>query len=301
MDIGQVIHFLAGPVIGGGIGYFTNFIAIKMLFHPRTEVKIGNFTLPFTPGIIPRRKDRLARAIGESVAARVFTETDIKEIFLSDGMKDAVSDSFLEILFGRDGTRSAAELLSGFLSEEEFEVFQNRLDEAMYRKVHMVINRTDIASMVSAECAKVLKEKAQGTLLSKVLNQSRISAVSDYMGTHMQKYAKENVETMLMPILREETAHMFVSPTEELLSEIQISREQVRQMLGDIYEKFMSEYSMRVVRLFDIASLTEKKIIEFRAEEIEELVNQTIKREMQAVVNLGGVLGVVIGFVNNFF
>lgn len=52
--------------------------------------------------------------------------------------------------------------------------------------------------------------------------------------------------------------------------------------------------------MFDIASLTEKKIIEFQVEEIEQLVDQTIHREMQAVINLGAVLGVVIGLVNAF-
>lgn len=63
----NIVSLLAGPVIGGVIGYFTNYIAVKMLFRPKTAIKIGSFTVPFTPGIIPKRKPALARAIGQAV------------------------------------------------------------------------------------------------------------------------------------------------------------------------------------------------------------------------------------------
>lgn len=45
------------PLISGMIGYLTNYIAIKMLFHPRTK------TLGFQ-GLIPKRKAKLAKNIG---------------------------------------------------------------------------------------------------------------------------------------------------------------------------------------------------------------------------------------------
>ncbi|MCU6762480.1 Predicted membrane protein [uncultured Roseburia sp.] len=295
----EVIHFLAGPVVGGIIGYFTNFIAIKMLFRPRKEIKIGKYVLPFTPGIIPKRKDKLARAIGEAVAQQVFTEEDIEEIFLSEGMKDSVVESLLASLGQGEHMYTLVELLGGVMSEDEFEEFQNNLDRMIYRRVHLTINRSNIAERISEECTKILKEKTNG-LTSKVLNPGRISSISDYMGTRVQQYAKENVETVIMPLLRDETVQVFVKPLDQLLSEMQADEERLREIIGKVYEKFMSQHSKKMVKLFDIASLTEKKIIEFQVEEIEALVDQTIHREMQAVINLGAVLGVIIGFVNTF-
>lgn len=38
----EILHLIAGAVIGGLIGYCTNFIAIRMLFRPRTEKRSGN-------------------------------------------------------------------------------------------------------------------------------------------------------------------------------------------------------------------------------------------------------------------
>lgn len=296
----EIIHFLAGPVIGGIIGYFTNFIAIKMLFRPKHEVKIGNFTLPFTPGIIPKRKDQLARAIGETVAEKVFTEEDIQQIFLSDGMTEAVAEGFMDTIYRGQSSISLQELLDGILSEYEMEDFQKNLDNTMRRKVHMTINRTDIGERVSVECSKLLREKVRGTVAAKFLTGERISSISDYVGKHMQQYTKEQAETLIIPIVRKEITQTFETPLDELCTDIKVGKEQIKELLRRSYRKYISQYSIKMVKLFDIASLTENKIIAFQVEEIEALVNQTIKKEMQAVINLGAVLGVIIGLVNAF-
>lgn len=296
----EIIHFLAGPVIGGIIGYFTNFIAIKMLFRPKHEVKIGNFTLPFTPGIIPKRKDQLARAIGETVAEKVFTEEDIQQIFLSDGMTEAVAEGFMDTIYRGQSSISLQELLDGILSEYEMEDFQKNLDDTMRRKVHMTINRTDIGERVSVECSKLLREKVRGTVAAKFLTGERISSISDYVGKHMQQYTKEQAETLIIPIVRKEITQTFETPLDELCTDIKVEKEQIKELLRRSYRKYISQYSIKMVKLFDIASLTENKIIAFQVEEIESLVNQTIKKEMQAVINLGAVLGVIIGLVNAF-
>ena len=60
----NIITILSGPIVGGLIGYFTNFLAIKMLFKPLNPIKIGNKTLPFTPGIVPKRKNQLGKILG---------------------------------------------------------------------------------------------------------------------------------------------------------------------------------------------------------------------------------------------
>ena len=68
-----VVKYIWGPLVGAVIGYFTNFIAVKMLFHPHKPWMIGKFRVPFTPGIVPKRKDQLAHAIGDAVGNYLFT------------------------------------------------------------------------------------------------------------------------------------------------------------------------------------------------------------------------------------
>ncbi|MFR6276302.1 MAG: DUF445 domain-containing protein [Blautia sp.] len=84
------LRLLAGPLIGAVIGYCTNYIAVKMLFRPLYPVKIGNWTLPFTPGIIPRGKSRLAKALGSAVGDHLITKQDLEDMLLSDGVKNTI-------------------------------------------------------------------------------------------------------------------------------------------------------------------------------------------------------------------
>ena len=76
----EYLRYLSGPMIGALIGYCTNYIAVKMLFHPYKEVKLFGLTLPFTPGVIPKNKPRLARAIGRAVADVLLTKEDLAAI-----------------------------------------------------------------------------------------------------------------------------------------------------------------------------------------------------------------------------
>ncbi|MDA8411644.1 MAG: DUF445 family protein [Treponema sp.] len=71
MDIFRV--WILPPLVGGIIGWFTNWLAIKMLFRPLREKRLFGLRLPFTPGILPRGRARLSVSIGEIVAAELFT------------------------------------------------------------------------------------------------------------------------------------------------------------------------------------------------------------------------------------
>lgn len=69
-------------VVGAIIGSFTNHIAIIMLFRPHEAKYIGKFQLPFTPGLIPKRRDELAAQLGKTVNDYLLTpETFRKKLF----------------------------------------------------------------------------------------------------------------------------------------------------------------------------------------------------------------------------
>ena len=94
----MTLQNLTGPIIGSVIGYCTNYIAVKMLFHPRNEVKICGHKVPFTPGAIPKGKPRLAKSVGSIVANTLLTEEDIRQKILSPETEEAVVDKIMEEL-----------------------------------------------------------------------------------------------------------------------------------------------------------------------------------------------------------
>lgn len=64
------------PLISAFIGWFTNWIAIKMLFHPREPRKILGITFQ---GIFPKRQQRFAEKLGKLVSEELLSFTDIEK------------------------------------------------------------------------------------------------------------------------------------------------------------------------------------------------------------------------------
>ncbi|MDR2719020.1 MAG: DUF445 family protein, partial [Treponema sp.] len=69
----RALLFIIPPVAGAIIGFVTNAIAIKMLFRPLREIRVFGLRLPFTPGILPRQRKRLAVSIGSMVERELLT------------------------------------------------------------------------------------------------------------------------------------------------------------------------------------------------------------------------------------
>lgn len=64
------------PLISAFIGWFTNWIAIKMLFHPRQPRKVLGLTFH---GIFPKRQQQFAEKLGKLVSDELLSYGDIEQ------------------------------------------------------------------------------------------------------------------------------------------------------------------------------------------------------------------------------
>jgi uncharacterized membrane protein YheB (UPF0754 family) len=80
VDLATLWLFIAPPVVGGVIGYFTNDVAIKMLFRPYRPFYIGGRQVPFTPGLIPRNQERLAQRVSSTIMGSLLTPTELQKL-----------------------------------------------------------------------------------------------------------------------------------------------------------------------------------------------------------------------------
>ncbi|MEI2737560.1 MAG: DUF445 family protein [Chitinophagaceae bacterium] len=64
------------PVISAFIGWVTNWVAIKMLFHPREPKKVLGITFQ---GIFPKRQQQFAEKLGKLVSAEFLSFDDIEQ------------------------------------------------------------------------------------------------------------------------------------------------------------------------------------------------------------------------------
>lgn len=75
------------PFISAFIGWFTNWIAIKMLFHPKEPKKIIGITFQ---GIFPKRQRQFAEKLGKLVSTELISFKEIEEKITNPGNLEKV-------------------------------------------------------------------------------------------------------------------------------------------------------------------------------------------------------------------
>lgn len=80
IEISEWWRIILPPVAGGVIGYFTNDLAIKMLFRPYQPRFLFGRRLPFTPGLIPRNQERLAKRVSDTIMNSLLTPEELQKL-----------------------------------------------------------------------------------------------------------------------------------------------------------------------------------------------------------------------------
>jgi uncharacterized membrane protein YheB (UPF0754 family) len=123
LDWSTLWFFALPPITGGIIGYYTNDLAIKMLFRPYRAVLIGDRRVPFTPGLIPRNQERLAQRISDAILSSLLTPEELQKIaqrLLQTERMQAAIQWLLKLALDQikiDTQQKTAKILAGILKD----------------------------------------------------------------------------------------------------------------------------------------------------------------------------------------
>ena len=284
----QLLQILAGPVIGAVIGYITNDIAIRMLFRPHKAVYLGSWRLPFTPGIVPRRKDQLAAILGSAIVEKFFNADDLEVVF-TDGIADAVAERTALLL------RSDARLsgLQDALPPEAAEALESELCVRM----QAAICTAGLPEQFAEKGAEMLRDRlgtgAAGQLVNRSLTAPMAKEIEDFVIEHGREF--------LLPLIRQEAGHVASQPVGDLTALIYGEDDTALiAALKSLYLRFMAKHVRPIVERIDVGGMITEKIVQMTSKEVEDLVLAVVKRELRMVVWFGAFLGAVIGAVNIF-
>ena len=85
-----LLTILLMAIIGALIGGVTNFLAIKMLFRPYNPIYIWGKRVPFTPGLIPKRRSELANQMGKTVVEHLLTAESIQQKIMTPQFRNEI-------------------------------------------------------------------------------------------------------------------------------------------------------------------------------------------------------------------
>ena len=293
----ELLRIIAGPLIGAAIGYCTNLIAVKMLFRPRREIRIFGRRLPLTPGAIPKGKPRLAKAVGTVVEQHLLTREDIESRLLSGKTEQALSGA-VENRLDRV-IRTELQTLSGW-SEAEYTVKRGVLCNRISGEIIATLEASGATETILREVETMLRERAEGTVLKLVVNERTIRQVTEPMKTRLDRTIHERGQDYLTPILEKKLSELDCDTWNSLLRRFDLEPQALTEAVLQGYRALVIQYAERAVSGLRIAEMIERKINDMTVEELERLVLSVMKKELDAIVRLGALIGLVLGLLNLF-
>lgn len=110
-------------MLGAIIGYFTNDLAIKMLFRPYRAIYFAGRRLPFTPGLIPRNQERLAKRVSDTIMGSLLTPEELQNLTRRLLQPERVQAGIFWLLrlaleqIRQDQEQKTAKIISGMLRD----------------------------------------------------------------------------------------------------------------------------------------------------------------------------------------
>jgi uncharacterized membrane protein YheB (UPF0754 family) len=161
------------PLIGALIGWLTNYIAIKMLFHPRDEVRIFFISVQ---GVFPKRQKDFARKLGQIVSEELISVADLTAHLKEKATSEAILNHIAQRL--EEGIASrlprAFPMLAMFMSGDMAEKVKGFLLEQIGSLNEELIDRLsgqleeelDIHRIVEEKVAAFSSDKLEEILFS---------------------------------------------------------------------------------------------------------------------------------------
>lgn len=326
----EYLKIIIPILVGALIGYCTNYIAIKMLFRPQKPIYVFEKKLPFTPGVIPKNKSRIAAAVGKAVGQNLFTNQDIVNAITESGLKNNLSEKVMDTAFNSDSSikdyivkyyskkpDENNDIVQTELSKEvdydvsdfddvideatDYDKIKNKVSDVITSKILGAFEKIDLNAMVSQIAGKTLAEKVKGTMMEMFLNESTVSAMSAPIGNAIAEYIKNHGEEIIYPLVDTEVDSFMEKSVSENLEELGLDIKILDSIIDKLFDTAVSKCGSMISEYIDIPGIVEGKINKMDVGELEELVMQVMKNELQTVINLGALIGAVIGIINIFW
>lgn len=270
----RLIFGLVPIVVGAIIGFITNVLAIKMLFRPLQPKYFFKLRIPFTPGILPRQREKLADNIGAMVARELITEEIVRERIRDPEFKQTLQNT-INSMFSQYLDMPIGKLRLPFIETAK----DATIDLVLAKFLHKILNSDTAITILE----KLIHSSVPSLLempISNIIGISGIESLHAYIArleekqTRVQDVLPDNIE----PIVNNAFLHLFPHFTSALLSFIQ--EKETREQLEKRGRGFMKDAILRmnVFQRFFISAAQYEKTLEERMPDIIDDLIKHIRR-----------------------
>jgi len=303
--VNRIFLFFIPPIVGCFIGYITNVIAIKLLFRPLKEIRIFGIRLPFTPGILPRQRFRLAQSIGGMVERELLTAEIIKQRLARNDVREKTR-SAISLFTENILAKSPKELLK---SNNNF--LSLRISEAA-EKNYPLLTSLILEFLNRYEIRKEMESKGRILLRNIFLKlntfQRFFISAGQYDTTLEQKMpeiinelidsARELLNDVKVKKTLTEAVLSLPEKSKNLATLFNIGMEDKKKLDDFILNKLITTVDGKIENILssiDVKSLVSERIDSLDMLRVERIVLDVMSDQFKWVEIFGGILGFLIG------
>lgn len=319
------VSYIIAPLLGGVIGYITNDIAIRMLFRPHKAKYVFGIHIPFTPGIIPKEKGRIAEAVGGVISENLMNKEVLERYLLSEDMIGKVHSAVEEFIATQQrNNETVSQFLGHYLAKEEIDTISQNINQSItkqtYEKLadssvgekvaHIAIDH--VAQKLTIDGAQELLSGIDGALgglggmaaglfggniVAKFLGMLREPA-EHFLAKNINTMLRDNGEKIVSNMIGGEVDNFLNKPVSKLLEGHEEQLAQAVNTIESIYRSIITEHLPKILQSIDISKIVRERINEMDVNETEKLIFMVMDKELKAIVWLGALLGMIMGSIN---
>ncbi len=295
-------QWLVGPAIGSIIGYITNDIAVRMMFRPHTEKRLWGKRIPFTPGIIPKGRPRLAKAIRDVLDHDLLSAEVLSTALLSPAMvekTEAAVDQALAAILQEE--RTPRMFLESTFGQKIFASFEAEAKRA----VGIFLMEKILESGIEKPAAELIMEEAKKRVkgspaapLALFLDEKRSNSMEEKLAQTIREMIATHLPDMVDNMIEKAATDGLDTSLGTLVQKYGEKSEDIRSFIITQYKLAIEKALPMALQALDLGTIVEEKLNSLSMDELESLIMQIMRKELRAIVWLGALLGGIIGIAN---
>ena len=295
-----MIHYFVGPLVGAVIGYITNDIAIRMLFRPHQHKYFMGIHIPFTPGIIPKEKSRIATSIGKAVSENLMNREVLEKSLLSADMlakMNAAIDEFVNTQSQNDET--IEQFARHYLSDEDIDAMRNNATDGITKMITGKLQNSHLGDSIAHMAVEHVMEKTRRSVVGLFGADKFVAGLAQpiekLLAKHINEILQSNSQQMVEGLVKDESGQLMGMTMRQLIEGRDEQLAQAKNGIFNAYRVIITEHLPRILQDIDISTIIEQRINEMDMAEAETIILDVMKKELRAIVWLGALLGSIMG------
>ena len=255
--------------------------------------------MPFTPGVIPRGRGRLAKAVGQVVESQLLTPQVLGGVLLSEEtcamLRQAVMDWMEEMKSTQMQVKDAALLV---MEEDRYQEVLDSTGKNLTDYLYEKILAMDPAAKIVEAGMTIAREKLADSMLGMMLGGSFVEKIGAQMKEYVDVYIKENLSSLLEEEVNKEVAGISEKKVGDFFSLLEDQGANLPDIIEKSYRYLVAEKLPVILTAVRFSDIVEDRINAMDVAQVEELVLVIMKKELGAVINIGALIGFILGLVN---